>query len=910
MVDTSKRVSALRPVLTIPESAVLPVVPTELIDTNKITLSSLRDSINFENAFETLALGISKTVNGDNFFVYENTDKLWVLEYQKVGSSAVAVNDDDGKQKRLPTQRQLAAISELTELGGAGKIPLNFGGTVADLQTYLSFDMFKIDNTGTTDVTDKIKAVFALSELYKIPIKQNGGKYVISGSDKLRYNLDNGNFDMRGSRLIPAVGYTGGLTFYQTDGMVTYDVNSDVVKKINASLTDIGAGSKTLDSLANDTTLNNSMIIIEFKDDLYTYNSTGVSGGGQTVKYFHVTRLSSNGRMDHSLPYTATGITAIRALPLSGKNSEINLPDIDYINKGTSIPFNVFYASNFDLKGGRIINKPITDVGNRHVIDIQYCYGVRAENIYDPSPSSTFTSSAMNQTTASYTFHHAWTCNFVARNINSIGYGWGAISAAGYITDTTYINCASNNYDSHGPIIGYYRIINSIIGDTGVVNMGVLGSTVEIIDSVFELGKGSAEPYNGRIWFPSLIQTRTTSGGVSDSKLIFRNVKVVGYWKNYVSSTDGRAGIVQAHADNFTDLPTGSMMSGAAFTEIDIDGYTVTDPRMANILINPVFSTKSGVVYHPTYVRMHNVNMEGGLLKFNMVNFKTRSDGTSSTTDPTIEPINIRIDLSEINVYEVVFQRHPTSLLFNFRVNADKVKNKKYGVSEKGTIVRSSARGIFTFSNSEISQITTTDGATEASQRIDFILIGGTVKSDGVVPILTTNTSFLHRFSATGTDFIGDYSPSAVTSSNLILAQWCKLNGARFFNYTTGAVVSNLAVWLGSISNTTFTYDLYIAKGNVVTTTSLQSSITLIDVFTLNYPGSGRLLRTLTTLTQGAENTLSGTATITIDGTDRTGTTSTKSNSFSYYLAVGTRDSQAYISSIYSQLNLTGIYVG
>ena len=903
MSNETSKISELDSATRIKENALIPVVNTNT-ETNNIDLSTLRSALWFENAYADVASGLAGTEKNESFFAYEDETKTTVLGWVNQGGDSYSpLLDSNNNQVTYLTATTISNIAE-------GKIPLPNGGFIGDLQSYLSFDMFGIDKTGTVDVTNKIKAVFLLAAALKLSIKQNNGTYLISGNDKLVFYTDYADFDLSGATIILGTGYTGTFWFTQKNATVVYDATSALVSTINANAArDLVAGSNTLDSLAADTTLNGSMVLIEFTDDLYTYNTSGTAAGAAVQKYMHLTRVSANGRMDHSLPYNATAVSKITVLPVADRKCTIKHPNVDYRNKPFPIMFQHFYVTNIKIFGGKVINKPITDVGNRHVSDIQYGIFIEADSFYDAYPSSTFSNVGMTATTASYTFHHAWTCYLTVRNVNCFGYGWGAISAAGYITDTTFINCTSNNYDSHNPIIGYYRLIDCTVGDAGVVTFGVKNSTVELIRVTFELGKGLGEPYKGRIYFPSLLQARTSSGGITDSKLIMRDVKVNGRWPNYVSATDGRAGIVQGYADPYTALPTNSPMGTSPFKEIDIDGFTITDPVTANILINPVFSNKPDQVNHPSYLRMANVTYaDGGMIKFNMINFLNSPKAVSNTADPNIEPVDIRIDLENISVSNLVFQAAGTGYAHNLRVSGRRIRNKNTNITP--TLLRISQRGVYNFDDCEFSQIITNDGGTEASTRVEVNMVGGSVVSGSNIPYVTSNSNFIHRFNATRVSFVGNYSLSTVTQSNTTLAQWAKMSNCTFFDATTGGVVSNLLVWSGATTAGINTVSLYIAKGNTVTTASTQGANTLIDTFTLNYPGSGRFSRTVSSSTASSENTLSGSASVTVGGTAGTGTTSTPMNVFANYFQIGTRDAQAYITGIYSQLVMSAIYVG
>lgn len=903
MSNETQKISELLNTSVLPENSLIPI-STNKLETSSVDLNTLRSSLWFESAYSDFSIATGNTEKGESFFVYDGSNTNVVLGYiNQGGGSYSPILDGNGDQIKFITTNGMKEIIE-------GNIPLPNGGVLGDLQNYLSFDMFGIDKTGTVDVTSKIKTVFSLAAALKLSIKQNDGTYLISGNDKLTFYTDYADFDLSGATIILGAGYTGTFWFTQKNASVVYDSTSALVSTINANAArDLVAGSNTLDSLAADTTVNGSMILIEFTDDLYTYNTTGTAAGASVQKYMHLTRVSANGRMDHSLPYNATAVNKITVLPVSARKCTIKHPNVDYRNKPFPIMFQHFYVTNIKVVGGKIINKPITDVGNRHISDIQYGIFIEAESFYDAYPSSTFSNVGMTATTASYTFHHAWTCYLTVRNVNCFGYGWGAISAAGYITDTTFINCTSNNYDSHNPIIGYYRLIDCTVGDSGVVTFGVKNSTVELIRVTFELGKGLGEPYNGRIYFPSLLQARTSSGGITDSKLIMRDVKVNGRWANYVSATDGRAGIVQGYAEPYTSLPNGSPMGSTPFKEIDIDGFTITDPVTSNILINPVFSNKADQVRHPSYIRMANVTYaDGGMIKFNMVNFLTAANAVSNTADPNIEPVDIRIDLENISVSNLVFQLPSSGYAHNLRVSGRRIRNKNTNITP--TLLRISQRGVYNFDDCEFSQIITNDGANEASSRVEVNMVGGSVVSGSNLPYVTSNTNFIHRFNATRVSFVGNYSLAAVTPSNTNLAQWARMSNCTFFDSVTGGVISNLLIWSGATTSGTNIVSLYIAKGNTVTTTSVQGANTLVDTFTLNYPGSGRFSRTISSATASSENTLSGNTNVSVGGTAGTGTTSTQMNVFANYFQVGTRDAQSYITGIYSQLVMNAIYVG
>lgn len=848
--------------------------------------------------------GIPSSTAIDVRFNAEKLDEI-------INSDENTYTDRFGNQ-RLTAKGVAAAVQEtlnvLTGGDGSSIINLPYGGKVSNLQTFLSCDMFGIENTGDVDVTDKLLALIQLSTLTGIPIKQKSGEYLISGNAKFNWIIDNKKTDLGGMKIIPAADFTGTFWISQSSGLVKHASGSSVVTKLNANAsTDFLSGNGCLDSLGSDTTLNDSMVIMNFSDDLYVYNNTQTQAGVKNQKLAHVTRISANGKMDNVFPYNGTSITSISALPIQAGFSEFIMPDVDYRYGPRPIFFQFFYVSNLIIKEGRILNKPITEIGSRHVIDIQYYYNTYVDFIYDAHPTASFSSSDQTTTYASYTLHHGWGAKLYVRNVNAFGYGWGSISAAGWIADTIFDNCSANNFDSHNPSIGYYKLVNCKIGDGAAVFLGTKNSTLEILDTVYELGRGSGDPYYGNFLFPSLVQARTTSGGITDGTLIMRNVRVRGFWKYYSLASNGEGSIVQGAADKYTSLPTGSQMAGELFNKIDIDGLTIETPEASSCLQNIYWINRDGTITPPMNIRFDNVTYAaGGTLKIDFTNTKPRASNTSASTDTMFEPIDMKVSMNNVGVDNLIIKRPSYGFQHNIRLDARRLHNPNYNGTP--TLVRISQRGSYNFNDCELSGFITNDGTQDANQRVEINMSGGSIKSGTNLALTTTDSSFRHRLKASGVSFSGDYSLSSVTASNLNLAQWFRLSDCSYYD-NSGIPVSSLMIWNTGVNNSSWSGALYVAKGNCLQATHLQSGNTFFDVFTIDYPGSGILARSIGTNITSSVNTLSGTTSVSVSGTNYSGSSSTQMNSFIDRYTVGTRGVQAYISGIFSQLSLTSIYV-
>ncbi|QOE32404.1 tail fiber protein [Klebsiella phage Muenster] len=803
---------------------------------------------------------------------------------------------------------------ELSQPDAAQKIGLINGGRLQSAIKFLNFDMFNIDKTGTTDVTSNILQVINLANSLKIPIIQNDGIYRISGNTKFTINIDLlTKFDLSGVTLLPSVNTTA--TFWVTSSIqpTTYSSSSSVVGLLNsAAATDLVQDTGTFDSLNSDTTLNNKMIIIKFSDLAYTYNTSGTSTGGSSRNYYHVTRLSTSGKIDHSLPYTATSIESIWALPISKNNSIVKLPTIDYSEVKTPFPimFQFFYVSNLDITCGTIINKPLTVVGNLNVFDVQYSYNVTVRDLYDPHPSVSYTSGG--STTASYSLHHGWTCRFTAINCISNGYGWGSASSAGWVCDTLFDKCSFNNIDNHDPHIGYFRIQNTNIGDGTITTIGVKNSTLELENVIFELGISNSPYYSGglsstKYFFPALITLRTSSGGLHDGDLKMKNVRVKGTWKTYDPVRDTQGAIVLSASDNFTTLPAGAVMSANTFRNIEIDGLKIDNQNTANIIKNLIFVNRDQSVYPPYNSKLSNIFYpSSSTFRIYNKNFAYRIASNSATVNKTFGEVGSRVSINGMSVGTLNIIGPTTNDNFTTIINITNLRNDE--TNSTPTVIRMSQRGIYNISDSEISSIITNDGSNELAYSAEINLSNCIIRNNSS-PFITGTSSFIHRIKATNTTFIGDYSSSTITNSNTNVAQWFSLKNCDYYN-TDGSLVSNMIIWNGNISNTTGTVNLYIAKGNCVSTSLTFNSTTYWDSFNINYVTSGVFSRNISTQTTSSVNTVTGTSTTNVSGTNYSGTTSTQLNTFTINYNIGTRASQAYINTIFSHLPLTSIYVG
>lgn len=96
MSNYSKKISELVSTGKAPESAVIPVaLAGQVNETYRVSLNDIRANLLFENAYSSIANGISNTVKDEIFYVYTDDSQLYAAAFTNVnGASATAVYKD------------------------------------------------------------------------------------------------------------------------------------------------------------------------------------------------------------------------------------------------------------------------------------------------------------------------------------------------------------------------------------------------------------------------------------------------------------------------------------------------------------------------------------------------------------------------------------------------------------------------------------------------------------------------------------------------------------------------------------------------------------------------------------------------------------------------------------------------
>lgn len=132
MADTILKISELDTLDTIPEGGILPVSVTDS-ETYGSKLSTVRNAMVFDTAYETTAAGIIATKREETFFVYTDDTKEYVKGWVNTGNSASMLVDGNGEQVEYGTSKLLRGIKKgYKDNTGAGEIGTLSGKNVEE----------------------------------------------------------------------------------------------------------------------------------------------------------------------------------------------------------------------------------------------------------------------------------------------------------------------------------------------------------------------------------------------------------------------------------------------------------------------------------------------------------------------------------------------------------------------------------------------------------------------------------------------------------------------------------------------------------------------------------------------------------------------------------------------------------
>ena len=795
-------------------------------------------------------------------------------------SEVAAETARDQVQQIIDDAGEQSTLAVLAQPGGANRIGLQHGGKVQHLQTFLSFDMFGINKDGSSDVTSQIISVFNLANSLGLKVKQNDGVYLISGSDIITSNY---GYDLEGATLRPSSGYTGYILYTQVEQPVTYSAGSELITKINSAA--ILAGTSVLKGLLTDTTLNGKAIFM-FGDNDPLYVSRG-----KTKNWWHISRISSRGKMDDACKYGVSEVTSIIALPINKKLTDIRLPNWDFVNE----PANngVMRFQNFSrcrIYGGQIFNRPINDHEKSPVIiSMSYAYDVKFYDLYDEHPSWPIVGGSIAY---AYTLNFNYCCRLEFNNCNSQGYGWGVVGGQ-LSCNITYRDCNLNRIDMHDPFSGYLKVIDCDIGfwgicATGMGDLYVERCTINLEDSAM----------NGYREHDGIISGRGDFGGWFDGKVYIRDLKIVGDAEAFRAANGRGVSLFSPYSFNATtgSIPSGSPVEPWGFKEIYVDGLHCDTPIVGKRFSSIVYAASvQYTTYFPRVIQIKNADFNSTEPEcFDMHGFLVSPDnaakaGIAHTLN--FKPTNF-IQMDDCSLAGVEIKRPYSQYDYNnlsFRARNLRQANGQDSPIEFWT----DQVGRYEFDSCDIKKLSDSTETTSSvsSRQSTFAIRGGNFNSLTESPFnIQYNTGLSTQISVDGTIFIGPYSQTAVNAANLNLAEFATLSNCKVYSNETNGFVTP-ALWLGSTSNASTAFN--VARGNTLDTVITVS----------NTNAGGDVVSGISTqVAKVPSGVVNGhiSASFYVDATGTTGT---------YQLYLNARSTKAQVGKIVSNGKISGIYL-
>ena len=708
--------------------------------------------------------------------------------------------------------------------------------------TWLDLNSFDdLDKTGATSVTSQLSTIFAnayAQGIRKVVDTTPGNPvYRIGGSED--FVIPGLTFEMENSEFIYDVNWTGQLVITDPSTPVTvYDSSTTkgaaLLSKINGSSSQSKlAQSMQIDGLVDDTTLNNNVCVFDSGIDAY-YSR------GNIRTWKHIALISTRGLMSDALYYSLTGtVSSVTAWQVKPNTTIIKLPKFNFEEKPHAVNVLLKGLSRYEIWGPNISKRPLIDDGSEYVISMVNCFDCEVRWGYDIHPNVALNGSgqlAYSSYTLNYNF--CLDCRFI--NQYSMGFGWG--STAGEVcSNTTFINCKLNRFDFHEPMQGRTSLIDCTAGEHGISMCGM--GRLDVIRCDFKPETLNA-PYP--LTANTMIKTRDDIGGWFDGDIYIENSIVSGgftYNDNNAIPSYFIAGMINISSTNpgGDTLPPGSPVVPRLFRDITIKGFKHLRRYTGERYGRFIYSNRPMNLKHPESITLDDFDYFCDQpLVFGFENWLD----TYYTDDTTSPPMAINTTC-HVTINRGAF----AGLTFtginnkqNISVKINQVRDLRYG--KKGVAIVASTRGVYDISDSDITSLSAVFSGYQPTVPNVIKVTGGTFKLfDNAIMPMTANDTVYHDVSATNVAFLGDFSESTITATNLNLAKWFKLSGCQFFT-TAGAKVPYMKLFSGSIGTTSVSVSVPIRSGNDIVTLSVYNSLSTNDTFKISsLPGNlGRKL--------------------------------------------------------------------
>ena len=636
------------------------------------------------------------------------------------------------------------------------RINENDGGTICfgweriDYDT-INFNMFGADDTGSKPVDHLIKAAFDASRKLKKPIHNFSGKYCLAGADAIQVSettlLD-------GTEFIPTENYTGHFLIQRETEATTYDETTQIIQKIKSGGT-LAAGHCKWSAIANDTTLNDSYLLISSSQQMFVYRDVI-----QTRSMMN--RCFKKGQMASPLFYeldfsTITKIEAQKvhdsAIVVSGFCFDETYSTSSNLLKGLAT--NKVYVRNLRYK-----DKADSRAAIQTRLSMNQCHDFYIDTI---NTSSAYINANSD---SSYTVFAGNCYSLTLDNLMSDGYGWGAIGFNN-CQRVQFKNSQLNRIDFHLPCHEWLKIDDCVLGDWGVL-VTMMGD-LYIRNTRFL--QRDARNNSG------IIRSRVDTGGFCNGDLFIENCTIDGY-------TPITMPVINCMA-NFTDIP-GSPVRREIFSNVYINGLR---KRGSTEFLTSLFGTPTTIPQVnnllPKRIEVRGMTTEASteqLLNINFSRFGKRDSGV------VVEYTDCKANLIQFN--DMGFVGTPVEISLN------NVKGTAKGVRTSLTVTANAEVDI---NDCKINQYREYSGGWSIFTPV-VRFNGGLLHNPNSANYFDVQAASKDRIVAVGTDFRIGYPNVFLADFLFFTPKSCTFNNARYLSLYSGD---------GSLSTYSFTLDAY-----------------------------------------------------------------------------------------------------
>lgn len=491
-------------------------------------------------------------------------------------------------------------VDELVQYKGTYYMSLSEDFPVTDLTDFDNpskwLNMGLMKGTSVTDAMNfSHSGKFVTSDEFRLLVKcANHLKRDISNVYKLPATLEgSSSIDIHfgflwGHARIDVTSFEGLINFTRPlENIIVHDSNSDVIKKIQKGI----FSSNKVTGLQGDSTLNDSMIIVETNTPYYYYR-------GSTQYRKEINYMIREGELESATKYPLDVKTITRITQYKGGERVIPIGNFElYIGDSE-------HGELISVSNSKVLFKNVVFTMANNVYQIKHPTLVnvnQSDHFYGDNVTFQHSTYFNSGTGAGYTYNLALNTSFDIKccNFKGVGGGWGS-TGSNSCTRVTFDKCNLSRIDFHNPVYDYLKVIDCDLGSWGIL-CTVIGD-LHVDRSAFICEQNQ--------WVSNLgiIRTRGDIGGWSDGNLIMRDVRV---------KSDSSKGIylLQGHTSADGGIPPSSHLKNTFFNNISISGLSLEG---YNIQLAPVINKGSGLTM-PHTLSYENVSGNAGTIGFEIV---------------------------------------------------------------------------------------------------------------------------------------------------------------------------------------------------------------------------------------------------------------------------------------------------